>query len=140
MARRIDVTGAGGVRLAAWEFGDPPKTDPADPADPARDHPEAPEKRSPGVLLLHGLMGRASHWASTARWLSERYRAVALDQRGHGQSDKPPRAAFTRDAYVEDAEAALEQLGLAPTVLIGHAMGALTAWQLAARRPIWSVG
>ncbi|MFL5995945.1 MAG: alpha/beta fold hydrolase, partial [Streptomyces sp.] len=147
MARRIDVTGAGGVRLAAWEFGDPPKTDPtdptdptdlavlADPTDPARELPPGPEKRSPGVLLLHGLMGRASHWASTARWLSERYRAVALDQRGHGQSDKPPRAAFTRDAYVEDAEAALEQLGLAPTVLIGHAMGALTAWQLAARRP-----
>lgn len=86
MARRIDVTGAGGVRLAAWEFGDPPKTD---PTDPARELTQAPEKRSPGVLLLHGLMGRASHWASTARWLSERYRAVALDQRGHGQSDKP---------------------------------------------------
>lgn len=136
MARRIDVTGAGGVRLAAWEFGDPPKSD---PTDPVRDLTQAPEKRSPGVLLLHGLMGRASHWASTARWLSERYRAVALDQRGHGQSDKPPRAAFTRDAYVEDAEAALEQLGLAPTVLIGHAMGALTAWQLAAR-PTWSAG
>lgn len=29
MARRIEVTGAGGVRLAAWEFGDPPKGDPA---------------------------------------------------------------------------------------------------------------
>lgn len=135
MARRIDVTGAGGVRLAAWEFGDPPKADPTDTADLADPAREAVEKRSPGVLLLHGLMGRASHWASTARWLSERYRAIALDQRGHGQSDKPPRASFTRDAYVEDAEAALEQLGLAPTVLIGHAMGALTAWQLAARRP-----
>ena len=34
-------------------------------------------------------MGRASHWASTARWLAERHRAVALDQRGHGRSDKP---------------------------------------------------
>ncbi|CAM5483152.1 Hydrolase OS=Streptomyces glaucescens OX=1907 GN=SGLAU_15065 PE=4 SV=1 [Streptomyces glaucescens] len=80
-------------------------------------------------------MGRASHWAPTARWLSERHRAVALDQRGHGQSEKPPRAALTREAYVDDAEAALEQLGLAPAVLIGHAMGALTAWQLAAKRP-----
>lgn len=78
MVRRIDVTGAGGVSLAAWEFADPPKTGEVD--------------RTPGVLLLHGLMGRASHWASTARWLSERHRAVALDQRGHGQSDKPPRA------------------------------------------------
>ncbi|MFE6198112.1 alpha/beta fold hydrolase [Streptomyces sp. NPDC057838] len=138
MARRIDVTGTGGVRLAAWEFGDPPKTDPA-----AQDAPGAGDGHggragadgSPGVLLLHGLMGRASHWAPTARWLSGRYRAVALDQRGHGRSDKPPQGAFTRDAYVDDAEAALEQLGLAPAVLIGHAMGALTAWQLAARRP-----
>ncbi|MGW1781541.1 alpha/beta fold hydrolase [Streptomyces sp. NPDC002143] len=146
MARRIDVTGAGGVRLAAWEFGDPPKGDPAkavpEPMIPAQSPGEkglpsadGGEGSRPSVLLLHGLMGRASHWASTARWLSERHRAVALDQRGHGQSEKPPQAAFTREAYVEDAEAALEQLGLAPVVLIGHAMGALTAWQLAARRP-----
>ncbi|KQX83250.1 alpha/beta hydrolase [Streptomyces sp. Root1310] len=150
MARRIDVTGAGGVRLAAWEFGDPPKGDPATavtepviPPQPVRrrdrGRPAAPlendAKSRPGVLLLHGLMGRASHWSSTARWLSERHRAVALDQRGHGQSAKLPEAAFTREAYVEDAEAALEQLGLAPAVLIGHAMGALTAWQLAAKRP-----
>jgi pimeloyl-ACP methyl ester carboxylesterase len=80
-------------------------------------------------------MGRASHWASAARWLGERHRAVALDQRGHGQSDRPPGDLYTREAYVEDAEAAIEQLGLGPVVLIGHAMGALTAWQLAAKRP-----
>ncbi|GKQ36595.1 alpha/beta fold hydrolase [Streptomyces sp. A012304] len=161
MARRIEVTGAGGVRLVAWEFGDPPKGDPPDtgpqPAIPAQSagdrtgphdadttdpadffrstDPFSPTAPTPGVLLLHGLMGRASHWASTARWLCERHRAIALDQRGHGQSEKPPQAAFTREAYVEDAEAALEQLGLAPAVLIGHAMGALTAWQLAAKRP-----
>ncbi|SDC95049.1 alpha/beta fold hydrolase [Streptomyces prasinopilosus] len=127
MARRIDVTGADGVRLAAWEFGDPPK---------AGGPPERTTgSGAPGVLLLHGLMGRASHWASTARRLSGRYRAVALDQRGHGRSDKPPQASFTRDAYVDDTEAALEQLGLGPAVLVGHAMGALTAWQLAAKRP-----
>ncbi|MFE1858733.1 alpha/beta fold hydrolase [Streptomyces anandii] len=196
MARRIDVIGADGVRLAAWEFGDPPKADPEglaaddpagrpfvpaqayrrdteeppDPAlavpgpggsahpptrlggtqvpprgsapDPGGSAPHTPVSQPPpgtgrggGVLLLHGLMGRASHWASTARWLSERHRAVALDQRGHGQSEKPPQAAYTREAYVDDAEAAVEQLGLAPAVVIGHAMGALTAWQLAARRP-----
>ncbi|GAA1537631.1 alpha/beta hydrolase [Streptomyces albidochromogenes] len=122
MVRRIDVTGADGVRLAAWEFADPPKG-------------SGETDRPPGVLLLHGLMGRASHWASTARWLSERYRAVALDQRGHGRSDKPSDGPYTREAYVADAEAAVEQLGLAPVTLIGHSMGALTAWQLAAKRP-----
>lgn len=43
MARRIDVTGAGGVRLAAWEFGDPPKSDPVKlvPEQPGP-HPEPP--------------------------------------------------------------------------------------------------
>ena len=87
------------------------------------------------MLLLHGLMGRASHWASTARWLAERHRAVALDQRGHGRATSPPDGPYTREAYVEDAEAAIEQLGLGPVTLIGHAMGALTAWQLAAKRP-----
>ncbi|MGV9882409.1 alpha/beta fold hydrolase [Streptomyces sp. NPDC003006] len=122
MVRRIDVTGAGGVRLAAWEFADPPKL---------REAEGAPG----GVLLLHGLMGRASHWAGTARWLSERHRAIALDQRGHGRSEKPSEGPYTREAYVDDAEAVLLQLGLAPAVLIGHSMGALTAWQLAARRP-----
>lgn len=76
MVQRIDVTGADGVRLAAWEF---------------REAAVEPAPR-PGVLLLHGLMGRAFHWTGTARWLRERHRVVALDQRGHGQSDRPPPA------------------------------------------------
>ncbi|RDG35718.1 alpha/beta fold hydrolase [Streptomyces corynorhini] len=129
MVQRVDVTGADGVRLAAWEFADPPEG-----------HEDATGTAAGtggpgGALLLHGLMGRASHWASTARWLSGRHRAVALDQRGHGRSDKPERGPYTREAYVADAEAVIEQLGLAPVTLIGHSMGALTAWQLAAKRP-----
>ncbi|MDI9886021.1 MULTISPECIES: alpha/beta fold hydrolase [Streptomyces] len=122
MVRRIDVAGTAGVRLAAWEFADPPKG-------------RGETDRVPGVLLLHGLMGRASHWAPTARWLSERHRAVALDQRGHGRSERPADGVFTREAYVADAAAAVERLGLAPAILVGHSMGALTAWQLAAERP-----
>ncbi|MFG2527160.1 alpha/beta fold hydrolase [Streptomyces sp. NPDC048516] len=125
MVQRIDVTGAGGVGLAAWEFTDPPKIGGG---------LEESEQR-PAVLLLHGLMGRASHWAATARRLSARHRPVALDQRGHGRSEKPAEGPYDREAYVDDALAAIEQLGLAPVALVGHAMGALTAWQLAARRP-----
>ncbi|MBQ0867757.1 alpha/beta fold hydrolase [Streptomyces smyrnaeus] len=146
MVRRIDVTGADGLGLAAWEFADPPKAGPealAGVAAPGATE-QAPgsgrrtdtQRRKPsGVLLLHGLMGRASHWAGTARWLADRYRAVALDQRGHGRSDKPQEGRYDREAFVADAEAALEQLELAPVALVGHAMGALTAWQLAAKRP-----
>uniref|UniRef100_A0AAU2JU49 Alpha/beta hydrolase n=1 Tax=Streptomyces sp. NBC_00049 TaxID=2903617 RepID=A0AAU2JU49_9ACTN len=124
MVERIDVTGAGGVRLAAWEFREPTSTGQSAEADPR-----------PGVLLLHGLMGRALHWSGTARWLGQTRRVVALDQRGHGQSERPSGGPYDREAFVADAEAAVEQLGLAPVTLIGHSMGALTAWQLAARRP-----
>ncbi|MFD3779112.1 alpha/beta fold hydrolase [Streptomyces sp. NPDC058612] len=154
VVQRIDVTGADGVRLAAWEFREP-HANSARPAGggggtavtaataaTAAEAPAAPpaEPERPGVLLLHGLMGRAFHWAGTARWLAERRRVVALDQRGHGQSDRPPAGpglltSLGREAFVADAEAAVEQLGLAPVTLIGHSMGALTAWQLAARRP-----
>ncbi|MFD9301720.1 alpha/beta fold hydrolase [Streptomyces sp. NPDC060048] len=123
MVQRFDVTGADGVRLAAWEFRAAAAESPGEPA----------------ALLLHGLMGRAFHWAGTARWLGASRRVVALDQRGHGQSERPSvggdSASYAREAFVADAEAAIEQLGLAPVALIGHSMGALTAWQLAARRP-----
>ncbi|MEU3458457.1 alpha/beta hydrolase [Streptomyces sp. NPDC006733] len=119
MIRRIEVTGAGSVRLAAWDYAADAKED---------------GSAGPGVLLLHGLMGRASHWAGTVRRLAPRYRAIALDQRGHGRSDKPE-GPYSREAYLADAEAAVEQLGLAPVTLVGHSMGGLTAWQLAARRP-----
>ncbi len=141
MVRRIEVTGEGGVRLAAWDFaedkplagpglplvGDCPGAVPAPAADP-------PETSRPGVLLLHGLTGRASHWTATARALAPRFRAIALDQRGHGRSAKPA-GLYSCEAYVGDVEAAVEQLGLAPVALVGHSMGALTAWKLAARRP-----
>ncbi|MFJ2785185.1 alpha/beta fold hydrolase [Streptomyces sp. NPDC093249] len=129
MARRLDVSGADGVRLAAWDLT---------PGDGA-------PRTGPGVLLLHGLMGHAAHWAPAVARLAAGpgpgdgprpcLRTVALDQRGHGHSDKPATAPFTREAYVADAAAAVEQLGLGPVTLIGHSMGALTAWQLAAERP-----
>lgn len=90
--------------------------------------------QGPGVLLLHGLFGRATTYADTAGWLTSQYHVVGLDQRGHGWSDKPENA-YTRDHYVEDAAAVIQQLGLGPAIVIGHSMGALNAWVLAARYP-----
>jgi pimeloyl-ACP methyl ester carboxylesterase len=88
----------------------------------------------PGLLLLHGLMGRATTWEATAAWLTPHYHVVALDQRGHGLSDKPDEA-YARADYVGDAAAAIETLRLGPAVVMGHSMGGLNAWMLAAQRP-----
>lgn len=88
----------------------------------------------PGLLLLHGLFGRATTWASTAAWLTPHFRVVALDQRGHGRSDKPDDA-YRREDYIQDAAEVIQRLGLEPAVVVGHSMGALNAWVLAAQRP-----
>jgi pimeloyl-ACP methyl ester carboxylesterase len=88
----------------------------------------------PGILLLHGLYGRGSTWKSTADWLAPYGRVVALDQRGHGWSDKPDQR-YARQDFVEDAAQTIQQLGIGPALVIGHSMGGLNAINLAARYP-----
>jgi pimeloyl-ACP methyl ester carboxylesterase len=110
----VRVAGQGGVGLAVTDFGGP--------------------AGGPGLLLLHGLMGRASTWWADAQWLRGYGRVVAYDARGHGRSAAPA-GPYDRAAFVGDAAAVIRALDLAPAVVIGHSMGGLTAWQLAGQQP-----
>ena len=94
------------------------------------------ERAGPGsaVVLLHGLAGYAEEWAETASWLSEAFRVAAIEQRGHGRSERAP-ADVSPGAFVADAEMLIERLDLAPTVVVGQSFGGLIAFLLAARRP-----
>ncbi|MCX6466066.1 MAG: alpha/beta hydrolase [Pseudonocardiales bacterium] len=85
----------------------------------------------PPVLLLHGLMGRASTWAPLARHLAAHGRVVGLDARGHGRS--AARGPWTVARMAADAAEVLETLG--PGVVVGHSMGGLHGLALAAARP-----
>jgi pimeloyl-ACP methyl ester carboxylesterase len=58
---------------------------------------------------------------------------VALDQRGHGLADHG--GPFTRAEFVADAAAVIERLGSEPVVVLGHSLGGITAYQLAAQHP-----
>ncbi|WP_405979880.1 alpha/beta fold hydrolase [Streptomyces sp. NBC_00158] len=86
------------------------------------------------VVLLHGLAGHAGEWDAVARELSPRHRVVAVDQRGHGCSERRP-ADVSRAAYVADAVAVCEQLGLRRPVLVGQSLGGHTALLAAAAHP-----
>ena len=88
----------------------------------------------PAALLLHGLAGHAEEWSETAAWLTARCRVVAVEARGHGRSTREP-ADVSREAHVADAATVVEELGLAPVVLVGQSLGGHTAMLLAARRP-----
>ncbi|MFE9802895.1 alpha/beta fold hydrolase [Streptomyces goshikiensis] len=88
----------------------------------------------PPIVLLHGLAGHAGEWDTLARSLSRRYRVVAVDQRGHGASERRP-GDVSRAAYVADAVAVIGQLDLRRPVLVGQSLGGHTAMLAAAAHP-----
>ncbi len=90
--------------------------------------------RGPSVLLVHGLAGHAGEWTESARWLTARCRVVAFDARGHGRSERAP-FDVSRAAHVADTVSVVEELGLAPVVLVGQSLGGLTALHVAAEHP-----
>ncbi|MFG3000854.1 alpha/beta fold hydrolase [Streptomyces sp. NPDC048340] len=85
------------------------------------------------LLALHGHFQDGATFGRLAREMGPRWRVITLDQRGHGESDRA--AEYSRDGYVADAAAVLEHLGLGPAVVLGHSLGGVNAYQLAARRP-----
>lgn len=87
----------------------------------------------PTVLALHGSFGRGAVFATLAEQLQGTARVVALDQRGHGLAEHG--GPFTRDEFVADAAAVIDQLGSGPVVVLGHSLGGITAYQLAAQHP-----
>ena len=90
---------------------------------------------SPAVLLLHGFAqsGRSFDFVSLA--LCERFRVVALDLRGHGDSDWSPSSDYRRSSHVADVETVVDELGLAPVAIVGLSLGGTIGYLLAASRP-----
>lgn len=77
----------------------------------------------PPILLVHGLASAANIWDLVAPLLSQRgLRVVALDQRGHGASDKPDHG-YTFAEILADDHAVAEALGLHQPVVVGHSWG-----------------
>lgn len=85
------------------------------------------------LLALHGRAGCGRNYAPLAQQLRPDWRVVGMDQRGHGWSDHA--ADRTRAAFIADAVAMIEHLDCGPVLLMGHSLGGVNAYQLAARRP-----
>ncbi len=85
------------------------------------------------LLALHGHMSEGMSYADLAARLAPDWRVIAPDQRGHGASDRA--ADYSREGYLADLEALLNHLNLGQAVLLGHSLGAINAYQFAARHP-----
>jgi pimeloyl-ACP methyl ester carboxylesterase len=90
---------------------------------------------APPMLLLHGFSGHAHTWDTFARAIRDRFHVLALDQRGHGDSDWAKDGAYGPDDHARDIHAVHDRLGLGPVVLIGLSMGGRNAIAFAAAHP-----
>ena len=89
-----------------------------------RDAPAAADR--PTIVMLHGGGQNRYSWKNTGQILADAgFHVIALDSRGHGDSDRSPTATYTVEALCSDTLAVLYQIGR-PVVLIGASMGGLT--------------
>jgi pimeloyl-ACP methyl ester carboxylesterase len=86
----------------------------------------------PPVLLIHGGMNDCSYFAPQLKHFRRHQRTIAVDLRGHGQSDKP-RQDYTIRGFGDDVAWLCSEIGLSAPVIVGHSMGGLVALDIAAR-------
>ena len=105
---------ANGMRFHYLEWGDP---------------------QSPPIMLLHGFAQTCHSWDFVALSLCDRYRVIALDQRGHGDSGWAEDADYTPETQQGDISAIVDALGLEQFVLMGLSMGGRNSLTYAAANP-----
>jgi len=88
------------------------------------------------VLLVHGYTGNLVNWAFQIPILSQRYRTVSLDLRGHGLTDSPSHAEdYSLEQLADDIYGLLETLGISECYLCGHSMGGMVAQEFVLAHP-----
>ena len=90
---------------------------------------------APCVVMIHGYTGSKENWYLLAAQLGTRYRLVAPDLPGWGQSQRLAGRDYGFSAQAEHVAAFLRALGDAPVALLGHSMGGGIAALVAARHP-----
>lgn len=107
----VTLAGSDGLTLVGDEWNRPPADAPAD---------------SPTILMLHGGGQNRHSWKNTGQILADRgLHVLALDTRGHGDSDRHPTADYSVEAMTADVLQIIDGIGR-PVALIGASMGGLT--------------
>lgn len=86
------------------------------------------------LVLVHGLMGRGSTWSRQVSWLTKFGAVYTYDAPWHRGREVDDPAPVSTERFVAALGDAVAELG-APAVLIGHSMGGLHSWCLAAQHP-----
>lgn len=112
---KVRHVGVGSLRFQYLEWGDEDK---------------------PSVLLLHGIAQQSHSWDLISLSLSNRYHVIALDARGHGETQWPPDGDYSIEAHQRDLDGFVKAIGLDRFIIIGHSMGGRNAYVYTSQHPI----
>ena len=84
-----------------------------------------PAAGAPPLILIHATGFLAALWSPIAEQLSSKFRVVAMDQRGHGDSAKPADG-YTFDLLADDTQRLIDKLDLERPFAVGHSSGGTT--------------
>jgi pimeloyl-ACP methyl ester carboxylesterase len=88
----------------------------------------------PPLVFVHGAACNRRFWYQQVPRFSSAHRVVAVDLRGHGESDAPLER-YTVRLFAEDLTSTSTQLGIESPVVIGHSLGGLVALDFASAYP-----
>lgn len=88
----------------------------------------------PPLVLIHGWSCDRSYMSAQLSHFKAAHRVVAVDLRGHGESDKPDDE-YSIAVYADDVAWMARKLGLAGAIFVGHSMGGLVALEVTGRYP-----
>jgi pimeloyl-ACP methyl ester carboxylesterase len=93
------------------------------------------DPKAPPLVCVHGLGGNGHAFDGLARRMSDRYRVIAVDVRGRGDSDWAKDGAYSVPVYATDLEGIVDALGLGKFSLCGTSMGGRISMEYAGRHP-----
>ena len=93
------------------------------------------DSASSTVVMLHGVSQQAHSWDFVSLALSPDYHVIAVDQRGHGDTDWATDGVYSLDAMQADIDGVVDGLGLKDFNLMGHSMGGRNSFIWASRHP-----
>jgi pimeloyl-ACP methyl ester carboxylesterase len=88
----------------------------------------------PPIVFVHGWCCNRTNWRAQVPHYSKHHRVIALDQRGHGESDKPDQD-YTIAGFVDDLTHVIQSLNIDRPVIVGHSMGGVIAMNFARKHP-----
>lgn len=89
----------------------------------------------PKMLLLHGGAQTAHSWDFFALGIRDHFHVIALDQRGHGDSDWSEGSEYGPEYHVADVNAFTDAIGYNRFILVGLSMGGRNSYAFAAKHP-----